>query len=291
MKNIMTTTYKLLTAILVSSIALTSCVKDDLFDTPHPAHGVVVVSADFTERSAGADIPVEYLLHHTCCGVNAESAMPVGEARPIPELFAPKSHSLLAWTGCSGMTAVDGIVTADETAPGMINPMPGYLFATIHEISVVRDDTLHVTLPMAQRNGDLRIELTVSEGNPALIESVTGTLTGVAAAFDLSSQQTSGAAKATHMDFSRIDDKLTAKARLLGFIAESPTFTLHIKYTDGRSQTLENGNFADAVREFGDKMTETFVLTNKLKTPIEAGMSATIEDWQPGNKGEDVDLH
>lgn len=38
-------------------------------------------------------------------------------------------------------------------------------------------------------------------------------------------------------------------------------------------------------------MTETFVLTNNLNLPVEAGMEATIEDWKPGNDGgEDVEI-
>lgn len=54
---------------------------------------------------------------------------------------------------------------------------------------------------------------------------------------------------------------------------------------------MESGSFADAVKDFGVNMTETFVLTNSLKTPIEAGMSATIEDWHPSNNGgEDVSI-
>ena len=38
-------------------------------------------------------------------------------------------------------------------------------------------------------------------------------------------------------------------------------------------------------------MTEAFRLAGDLNTPIEADMSATIDNWQPGNGGgEDADI-
>lgn len=276
-----------------AATTLTSCVEDELYDTPHPDKGAVVVDADFSQRSTAAGtIPREYRLLHACCGAETTSyTMPATKAEVCPELFNPGSHTLIAWNDCAKMTVGDGMVKVDETASGLIEPLPGYLFSVRREIEVAADDTLHVVLPMAQCNRDLLIELTVTEGNPELIASVTGTLTGVAGAFYLTEQKITGDAASTFLTFTRTGDKLTANARLLGFAGTAPTLTLDVTFTDGRTQTVESGSFADAVKDFGGNMTETFVLTNSLKTPIEAGMSATIEDWHPGNNGgEDVSI-
>ena len=38
-------------------LAATSCVKDELHDTPHPDYGKITVTADWTDRGDGVDIP------------------------------------------------------------------------------------------------------------------------------------------------------------------------------------------------------------------------------------------
>lgn len=49
------------TAVL-AAILLASCVKDELYNTPHPDSGAVVVTADWSDRNSDADIPQTYIL-------------------------------------------------------------------------------------------------------------------------------------------------------------------------------------------------------------------------------------
>ena len=44
------------TSLLAAALLLstTSCVKDELHDTPHPDYGKITVTADWTDRGAGA---------------------------------------------------------------------------------------------------------------------------------------------------------------------------------------------------------------------------------------------
>ena len=39
---------------------LTSCVKDTLYDTPHPDYGKIAVTADWSARGEGIDIPATW---------------------------------------------------------------------------------------------------------------------------------------------------------------------------------------------------------------------------------------
>lgn len=285
-KTIYRTTFALAAVVL----SLTSCVKDELFNTPHPDKGAVILTADWAERSSACAAPTEYTLYHTCCET-ASYTMDGTTSCCVPSLFAEGTHTLVAHNTADKIT-IDGLTaTVAAVKDGHIDPMPGYLLAASHEITTVKDDTVRVTLPMCQRVRDMRIELTVTEGDPEQIESVTGTLTGVAASFDLAGQKLTGAEASALLTFSRSSDKLTADTRLLGFIGTTPSFTLEILFTDGRTQTVRNDRFTDAVKEFGSDMTETFVLTNNLNLPVEAGMEATIEEWKPGNDGgEDVEI-
>lgn len=275
---------------IFAATLLTSCVKDDLYHTPHPDKGAVVFSADFSERSASCAAPTEYLLRHTCCEAADPCTMPGAAEKCHPELFAPGKHTFHAWNGCERMTVTDGVAKVDETAQGVIESLPGYLFTTCREMDVVQDDTLRVNIPMAQRTRDLRFELTVTEGAPEWIASVKGTISGIAGAFDLAAQKTTGEAVATTVAFTRTGDKLTADARLLGIAGDRQTLVIDITFADGRTQTTES-DLTDYLKDFGSDMTETFRLAGDLNTPIEADMNATIENWQPGNGGgEDADI-
>ena len=113
----------------------------------------------------------------------------------------------------------------------------------------------------------------------------------MASTFDIENQSLIGEGQTTTINFSRNGDKLLADVRLLGFIGSSPTLTLDVQFVDDREQTVENTNFAEAVKNFGSNITETLVLTNNMNTPIETGMEATIEDWQAGNgSGDNIEI-
>lgn len=44
-------------AVAAIALSLTSCVKDELYDTPHPDYGRITVSADWTERGESVPAP------------------------------------------------------------------------------------------------------------------------------------------------------------------------------------------------------------------------------------------
>ena len=133
---------------------------------------------------------------------------------------------------------------------------------------------------MAQRTRDLRLELTVTEGDPERITAITGTLSGVARAYDLRNETLYGEAVSTAPAFTRNGDKVSADLRLLGIM---------LTFTDGQTQTTES-DLTEALAGFGSDMTEPFTLTAGLRTPMEAGFSASITDWEVVDGGH-VDIH
>ena len=44
---------------VASVVSLSSCVKDDLYNTPHPDKGAVEVTTDWTGRSSDAVVPAD----------------------------------------------------------------------------------------------------------------------------------------------------------------------------------------------------------------------------------------
>lgn len=270
---------------LTFAVAMTGCVKDELFNTPHPDKGAVVLDIGGLPGGDGYTVDIDGRTFET-----------TGSAFTVPDLFEPGTHAVTVYNRPEGFS-VEGLVArvaplgaAVRAADGFIHPLPGYLYSGTRQIEVVADDSLKVEMSVSQRVRDLLLELTVTEGDPERIVSVEGTLSGIAGAFDLAAQQTTGEAVSTVVEFTRTGDKLTADARLLGVTGNRQTLVIDIVFTDGRKQTTES-DLTDYLKDFGGDMTEAFRLTGDLNTPVEAGMSATIDNWQPGNGGgEDADI-
>lgn len=274
----------------VLALGVSSCVKDELYDTPHPDKGAMVVAADWSNRSAACAVPAEYTLYHTCCGTAAPCTMPGEDEKCYPTLFEPGSHTLVAHNAADKIAVSGLMATVAAARDGGIDPLPGYLLSAAHAVEVMQDDTTRVVLPMCQRVRDLHIELTVAAGDPEQIAGVEGTLSGVAGAFDLAQQRITGEAASTSPAFTRAGDKITADMRLLGTAGGRQTLTLEIRFTDGRTQTTED-DLTELLAGFnaGD-MTEALTVKGNLETSTEGGFTATVTDWEIGER-EDVEIH
>ena len=148
------------------------------------------------------------------------------------------------------------------------------------------DDTLRMNLDVTQRVRDLHIELTVTEGDPERITGITGTLSGVAETYDLRNETLYGEAVSTRPTFTRDGDKVSADLRLLGVLGDAQTLTLVLTFTDGQTQTVES-DLTEVLSGFGEgDMTQTFAIEGGLRTPLEAGFSATITDWEVVDEGK-----
>ena len=276
--------------ILATAFALAlaaGCVKDTLHDTPHPDKGVVAVEVDYPQ-GAGDGYTVEV------------DGNPLPDGGTVSAPLQPGEHTVLVYNTPEGFTVTDGIAFVKGVdAPAFaeagassasarsgaqpaawIEPLSETLYSGTKTVTVVADDTLHLDLSVAQRTRDLRLELTVTEGDPERIAAITGTLSGVAGAYDLRSETLYGEAVSTAPVFTRSGDKVEADLRLLGIMGDRQTLTLVLTFTDGQTQTTESDL----------DMTEPFTLTAGLRTPMEAGFSATITDWEVVDGGH-VDIH
>ena len=259
---------------------LASCVKDELYNTPHPDKGVVSVSVDYPQGTGEEDYTVEV------------DGKPLDEGDNASDPLTPGEHTVLVYNTPEGFTVTDGIAyveRVDGTRALVDLIVPETLYSGTKTVTVVADDTLHLDLSVVQRTRDLRLELTVTEGDPERIAAITGTLSGVAGAYDLRNETLYGEAVSTAPAFTRSGDKIEADLRLLGTKGEAQTLTLTLTFTDGLTQTTES-DLTEALAGFGSDMTEPFTLTAGLRTPMEAGFSASITDWEVVDGGS-VDIY
>ena len=263
--------------ILATAFALAlaaGCVKDTLHNTPHPDRGVVSVSVDVPQGAEG-DYTVEV------------DGTPLDEGATASEPLAPGTHTVLVYNTPKGFIVTDGIACVERldgirALTDLIEPLPGVLYAGRQTVTVLADDTLHLDLSVTQRTRDLRLELTVTEGDPQRITAITGTLSGVAGAYDLRTETLHGEALSTAPAFTRNDDKVEADLRLLGTMGEAQVLTLTLTFTDGLTQTVES-DLTEVLANFNGDRGEAFTVTGSLRTPTEAGVGGcTITDWMPG---------
>ena len=262
---------------------LASCVKDELHDTPHPDQGVVSVSVDYPQGAEEDEYTVEV------------DGKPLDEGDNASNPLTPGEHTVLVYNTPEGFTVTDGIAYVERldgtrALTDLIDPLPETLYSGTKTVTVVADDTLHLDLSVAQRTRDLRLELTVTEGDPERITSITGTLSGVAGAYDLRNETLYGEAVSTAPVFTRSGDKVAADLRLLGTKGEAQVLTLRLSFLNGNPQdiTIES-DLTEQLAGF-NLGTGTITLDGELHTPTEAGVEAAIMDWKVVDGGS-VDAH
>lgn len=265
---------------LVLLTLIISCSKGKPHQTPHPDQGAVVVTADWSGKSSEADIPQKYVLR--IADVKQEVS---GEKNTFKQLLDPGQYSLAVYNTPEHI-AVDGnVASMEKSSAGDIAPSPGYLFASVQEITVLADDSLRVTAPMKQLVRRLDLELTATEGDYGRVQSATATLSGVASAVDIETGERSGAATVTET-FIQDGQTFSLSFRLLGIVPnESQTLVVNITYAGGETQRIDSG-LSDAMKRFNDEA-KPMKLTGSLHLPIELGSSAAIGAWS-GGKSETV---
>ena len=171
------------TSLLAAALLLsaTSCVKDELHDTPHPDYGKITVTADWTDRGDGVDIPAEWTV--TMDGYTGTES---GETHAPDYLFDPGNYTLAAYNTPEHITISGTTATvAPETGNGTyISNAPGWLFTSVQEVTVEADTDYELTAAMHQQVRQLNIIIEPTGDAKDRIESIEGHLSGAAGTLD-----------------------------------------------------------------------------------------------------------
>ena len=274
--------------LLIFALALSQlagCVKDDLYNTPHPDKGAVQVTTDWTGRSSDALLPDSYILR-----IGSGEQTVSGETNVFKPLFLPGTQSLLVYHQPEGITINGTTATVNTLADGTLTPMPGFLFSAAKELAIQKDDTLKVTVPMMQRIRTLKLNLMLNPGDGQRIAGTSATLTGIAPAVDMATDATlpDNSRRATDNGMSRATGIpiLAAELHLLGIaVSATQQLTLTVTLTDGTVQAIAT-DLTDALKDFSGGKLEPLQLDATLTLPSEAGFSATIGEWNVVNNGD-----
>lgn len=281
------TRYIPILAAAATALLTASCVKDTLYNTPHPNHGKITVTADWSARGEGIDIPATWTI-----AMGDYTGTETAATHAPDHLFAPGSYTLVAWNPAegitvSGTTATVAPASGSQTTGAFIDNAPGWFFTHTEQVTIEKDTDYPLTAAMQQRVRELQLELEVTQGRPELIQSVTATLSGIAGAFDMAQGQTTGEPASTVFSFTRDGSRLTADARLLGTMGAVQTLVLDIVFTDGGRTQRTEVDLTEAMKDFNDDMTTAYRITGTLETPV--GMeecNAEITGWESVEGGD-----
>ena len=284
----MKTTTRYTTTILSLALLLTlgGCVKDELHDTPHPDTGKVTVTADWSDRGEGVDIPAEWTVT-----MGGYTGTETGATHSPDYLFNPGSYTLAVYNPADGIT-VSGMTAAVAAADGgCIVNTPGWLFTSVQEVEIEADTDYSLTAVMHQQVRELTLVIEPTGDAAERIESNEGTLSGAAGTLDFATG-THGTPSEVKLHFTKItegDDvgKWMATVRLLGIAGNSQRLTATLTYTDGNPQpTSLNSDLTAALDGFNDDKTTPLTLGGTLaETPDEAGFTGEITGWETVDSG------
>lgn len=276
-----TTRYTRTILTLALLFTLGSCVKDELHDTPHPDTGKVTVTADWTDRGDGVDIPAEWTVT-----MGDYTGTETGATHSPDYLFTPGSYTLAVYNPTDGIT-VSGTTAAVAAADGgCIVNTPGWLFTSVQGVEIEADTDYSLTAVMQQQVRELTLMIEPAGDAADRIESIEGTLSGAAGTLDFATG-THSTPSEVELHFTKItegDDagKWTATVRLLGIAGDLQRLTATLTYSNGNPQPTElESDLTAALVDFNADKTDPLTLGGTIaETPTEAGVEAGITDWE-----------
>ena len=279
-KTIFTTRYSVAAAF---TLLLASCVKDNLYNTPHPDYGKITVSADWSDRGDGVDIPAEWTVT-----MGGYTGTVTGETHAPGYLFEPGNYTLAAYNTPEDITISGTTATVvQETGNGTyISNAPGWFFTSVQEVTIEADTDYELTAAMLQQTRELTLVIEPTGDAADRIESIEGSLGGAAGTLDFATG-TYGAPSNVALHFTKITEgsssgKWAATVRLLGITGNTQTLTATLTYSDANpADTGLESDLTAALADFNADKTVPLTLGGTMaETPTEAGMEAAITNWE-----------
>ena len=278
------------------ALMLTSCVKDDIDNTPHPSQGAIVITTDWSSRADQAVQPVSYTLRVSGQSGQSDEQPVKGNTNIFHSLLAPAAYELLVYNTPEAITVTGDVATIASTDEKNIEALPGYLLSATQTLDVVKDDTLFVTVGMLQHIRQLTLVLKLKEGDHDRITSLNATLSGIASSINLA---TGAWASPTGVSLSPVFEKteekdgtptLTATIRLLGIIAEEKQeLSIAVALNNQSVYTIKT-DLTEVLQKCFDGSMTPLVLGANFDLPSQGDFSGNINSWNSVEGGH-VDIH
>ncbi len=277
-------TKHLLFALVGATLLLAGCGSDGpSYNTSHPEQGKIILTTDWTERTAGVAVPENYTVR-----VGDYSETLSGERNTLNHLFAPGAYRSYIYSTAEHISVSGTVAFVAETSVGhgeerFVHNTPEWFFACATDMTVEADTDHEFTAVMDQQIRQLTLVLELSGDAASRVTGIEGYLSGVAGTLDLDSGE-HGTVSNTELTFVKDSDgKYKATVRLLGVVGNEQKLTAQIHYEgeNPTSTTLES-ELTAALTDFNKTKKMPLTLDGEIvETPTSAGFTATINDWKP----------
>lgn len=292
----------IVTIFCAGALLLSGCTEkeDSHSNTSHPDHGQITLTTDWSQCTAGIDIPASYTV-----AVGDYSATVSDATNTLDQLFEPGTYDFRIYNtpehvSVNGSTFT--VAQASGNADGVgqfVQEMPGWLFTSTLDADIEADIDYELTAVMQQQVRQLTILLEPASGigMTDYIESIEGYLTGAASTFDMGTG-VHGGPRNVALTFTKVADganagKWAATVRLLGVAGSEQRLHARISFqhNDPEPITLTGADGSDGsdltaeLTGFNEDKKTPLTLDGKVKeveTP--AGLTAII-DWTTGEDG------
>ncbi len=293
-----TTNFKALAAAAITAaIALSSCVKDDLYNTSHPDYGKIIITPDWSARGEDVPVPSSWTLT-----MGDYTGAETGTTHSPDYLFDPGTYTLVVWNPSdhitvSGTTATvaEATTTAESITVDLIENTPGWLMTNVQELAIIKDSTHTRTAVMEQQVRQLTVTIEPTGDAADLVTGIEAYLTGVAGSMDFATD-TYGSVSNVELDFSQITDgtdagKWTATVRLLGITGSEQRLVGTVRFADNNPLDMPlDSDLTSSLSGFNDAKNTPISIGGTMATLTEAGFTATITDWTENDNGN-IDIH
>lgn len=265
------------------AVALSGCVKADYTSgTDHPLQSQITVNADWSTTGDGVTVPgnVNILQDGKNVTPTPGGTLPLVDPGDYRIVVYNEAEHINVTSQLPVPPATKGgtLATLPVDADGFVTAMPNWFFSGCIDLKVERDSDYSHTMQMQQQIRELNFDLTITEGVPSRITSITAQLTGVAGGWDLVANTPYGEAVKVKPVFTHSGAKLIAQVRLFGIQGASQILTLDLTFTDGRTQKIIS-NISTQLTGFNANKPQPMTLLGNVQTPIASEPSGTITDW------------
>lgn len=271
------------------AVSLSSCVKKDIFQTPHPDKGAVVLTADWSEAPSETDVPQAW----SFCINGGQVYQSAHPSQCYPELLLPGKYTLLAYNEPQGMTLNGTTAVVNTASDGLLVAQPEYLYSATRELEVVKDDTLRVTVPMKRLLSPVSMKVTLDGGNADNVADIEASLSGVSGLVELATGKIGESPQTVRLDVEPAETLsragagkvLELKCRIVGVcLGYSQTLTVTIKNKDGNVSSVTSDVTEELEKVNTDK--EPVDLEGSVSVSQDGRFSGTIDNWEVVSVGD-----
>lgn len=278
----------------IAAVALSSCVKDTLYD----AKGNIEVSTVWNNISADAVIPTEYTMYLQWATPDVrfdggDRTVTVSGDKYTFRDNAIGDYRLSVYNSPEGVTLNGTRAAVAKAADGGIVAYPGTMFSgdyhdytsTIH---VAPAATYYATINMVQLMRSVDLVLTIVEGDYDRIASATASIDGVYGAIDFITHSTDPAdrTRTTAERLKQSEKLLTATFRFFAIQDAdygNMSLKVDIAFDNGDTCTITS-DISAMTKDFG-KSVSPLAIRGDLKLPVKGGFEGSIDGWKTADGG------